>query len=43
MLRYYKQKTQKEVASIVGVSQVQVSRTERKILQKMKRALTGVC
>ena len=43
MLRYYKQKTQKEVASIVGVSQVQVSRTERKILQKMKRARTGVC
>ena len=43
MLRYYKQKTQKEVASIVGVSKVQVSRTERKILQKMKRALTGVC
>ena len=37
------EKTQKEVASIVGVSQVQVSRTERKILQKMKRALTGVC
>ena len=39
MLRYYKQKTQKEVASIVGVSQVQVSRTERKILQKMKGRL----
>lgn len=43
MLRYYKQKTQKEVAKIIGITQVQVSRTERKILQKMRRTLTGVC
>ena len=43
MLRYYKQKTQKEVAKIIEITQVQVSRTERKILQKMRRTLTGVC
>ena len=43
MLRYYKQKTQTEVAKIIGITQVQVSRTERKILQKMRRTLTGVC
>lgn len=43
MLRYYKQKTQKEVAKIIGITHVQVSRTERKILQKMRRTLTGVC
>ena len=43
MLRYYKQKTQKEVAKIIGITQVRVSRTERKILQKMRRTLTGVC
>ena len=42
MLRFYKEKTQTEVAKILGVSQVQISRAERKILQKMRRALTGV-
>ena len=36
LLRYYKEKTQTEVAKILGISQVQVSRTERKILNKMK-------
>ena len=42
MLRFYKEKTQTEVAKILGVSQVQISRAERKILQKMRRSLTGV-
>lgn len=42
LLRFYKEKTQSEVARILGVSQVQVSRTERKILNKMKIALTDV-
>lgn len=42
LLRFYKEKTQSEVARILGVSQVQVSRTERKILNKMKTALTDV-
>ena len=40
MLRFYKEKTQSEVAKILGVSQVQVSRTERKILGKMKLLLS---
>lgn len=36
MLRYYKNKTQMEVAKILGISQVQVSRIEKKILNSMK-------
>ena len=43
ILRFYKEKTQSEVAKILGVSQVQVSRIERKILQKMKKSLAEVC
>ena len=42
MLRFYKEKTQTEVAKILGVSQVQVSRTERRILDKMKTSLIDV-
>ena len=39
MLRYYKEKTQSQVAKILGVSQVQVSRIEKKILNSMKMKL----
>lgn len=35
-LRYYKDKTQSEVAERLGISQVQVSRLEKKILLEMK-------
>ena len=35
-LRYYENKTQNQVADIIGISQVQVSRMEKKILQKMR-------
>lgn len=35
-LRYYKDKTQSEVADRLGISQVQVSRLEKKILYDMK-------
>lgn len=35
-LRYYKDQTQSEVASRLGISQVQVSRLEKKILRQMK-------
>ncbi|HLR51873.1 MAG TPA: RNA polymerase sporulation sigma factor SigF [Candidatus Avamphibacillus sp.] len=35
-LRYYKDKTQTEVAERLGISQVQVSRLEKKILSEMK-------
>ena len=40
MLRYYKQKTQIQVSKILGITQVQVSRIEKKILGEMKRKLT---
>ena len=41
VLRYYKDKTQSEIAKILGVSQVQVSRLEAKIITKLKKELTG--
>lgn len=41
LLRFYKDKTQSEVAKIVGISQVQVSRIEKKILQNMKDEIRG--
>lgn len=40
LLRYFRGKTQSEVANIIGVNQVQVSRIERKVLDSMKRKLT---
>lgn len=40
LLRYFRGKTQSEVAKIVGFNQVQVSRIERKALDIMKRKLT---
>ena len=36
LLRYFENKTQTEVAKILGISQVQVSRLEKKILRQMK-------
>lgn len=41
LLRFYKDKTQSEVAKIIGISQVQVSRIEKKILQNMKDEIRG--
>lgn len=35
-LRYFENKTQTEIANIVGISQVQVSRMEKKILLRMR-------
>ena len=35
-LRYFENKTQTEIGNILGISQVQVSRMEKKILQKMR-------
>ncbi len=40
LLRYYRGKTQSEIAQMLGVSQVQVSRLENKILQELKRQIT---
>ena len=36
MLRYFRDMTQSEVAKILNVSQVQISRLETKILEKIK-------
>ena len=40
-LRYFQDKTQTQVAKIMDISQVQVSRMEKKILLKMKKLLAG--
>ncbi|KZZ86485.1 MULTISPECIES: RNA polymerase sporulation sigma factor SigF [Bacillaceae] len=40
-LRYYKDQTQSEVAERLGISQVQVSRLEKKILSQMKSLMGG--
>lgn len=39
VLRYFKDKTQVQVAELLGISQVQVSRIEKKIIEEMKRML----
>ncbi|WP_163969911.1 RNA polymerase sporulation sigma factor SigF [Oceanobacillus halotolerans] len=41
-LRYYKDKTQSEVAERLGISQVQVSRLEKKILEDIKLKMDQV-
>jgi len=41
MLRYFKDKTQSQVAKMLGISQVQVSRIEKKVLKAMKEKLSG--
>ena len=41
-LRYYQDKTQTEVAKVLGVSQVQVSRLEKKILLGMRQKMADV-
>lgn len=39
MLRYFKDRTQVQVAKMLGISQVQVSRIEKKVLSQMKKKL----
>lgn len=39
ILRYYRDKTQSEIAGLLGVSQVQISRIESKILSRMRQAM----
>jgi RNA polymerase sporulation-specific sigma factor len=41
ILRYFRDKTQMEVAKIIGVSQVQVSRIEKKVLAALREGLSG--
>ena len=38
-LRYFKEKTQSESAAILGISQVQVSRKEKKALEKLRKTM----
>ena len=40
LLRYYRDKTQSEVAELLGVSQVQISRLENKILAELKKKMS---
>jgi RNA polymerase sporulation-specific sigma factor len=40
MLRYFKDKTQVQVAKMLGISQVQVSRIEKKVLKTMRDTLS---
>lgn len=42
VLRYYKEQTQANVGKILGITQVQVSRIEKKILNKMKDKLEAI-
>jgi RNA polymerase sporulation-specific sigma factor len=37
-MRYFQNKTQTEIAIVLKISQVQVSRLEKKILQKMRKS-----
>lgn len=39
-MRYFKQRTQSEIAEKLGISQVQVSRIEKKVLLKMREKLS---
>ncbi len=41
LLRFFKDKTQSDVAKILGISQVQVSRIEKKILEGMRKELAS--
>ena len=42
LLRFYKDKTQAQVGKILGISQVQVSRIEKRVLEQMKSKLEAV-
>ena len=41
IMRYYEERTQTQIAGILGISQVQVSRLEKKILKSMRDKLHG--
>ena len=41
-LRFYKEQTQSQVGKILGITQVQVSRIEKKVLEKMRVKLEAV-
>ena len=39
VLRYFSDKTQSEISKILGISQVQVSRNEKRILEKLRKKI----
>ena len=41
VLRYFKEKTQVQVAEMLGISQVQVSRIEKKIINEMRKQINA--
>ena len=42
ILRYFKEKTQVQIAKMLGISQVQVSRIEKKILEDIRKKITYI-
>ena len=42
ILRYFKEKTQMQIANLLGISQVQVSRIEKKILEDMRNRINSI-
>lgn len=40
MLRYFKDMTQQQIAKVMGISQVQVSRIEKKVLMRMREKMS---
>ncbi|RCX11277.1 RNA polymerase sigma (RpoX/SigF) subunit [Anaerobacterium chartisolvens] len=42
ILRYFKEKTQFQIAKLLGISQVQVSRIEKRILQEIRKKINCV-
>ena len=42
ILRFYKEQTQAQVGKILGITQVQVSRIEKRVLEKMRLKLEAV-
>ena len=41
ILRYFKEKTQVQIAKMLGISQVQVSRIEKKILEEIRKKISS--
>ena len=42
ILRYFKEKTQFQIAKLLGISQVQVSRIEKKILEDIRKKINSI-
>jgi RNA polymerase sporulation-specific sigma factor len=42
VLRYFKEKTQVQIAKLLGISQVQVSRIEKRVLEEIKRKINFI-